>query len=267
MTSIDKFVQKTNEILLKSDDSEISNALEYLVFRGIKEETIKIHNIGYCPSDFNIEDEIRYFGLTENKDRDLSYFILGKIIVPVYDEFGISVGFATRKPTFKKGEKWWNLPIPFYKGKHLFLLNKTKKQIYNSNKIYLVEGYIDALYLYQEGIKNVSGIMGTALTLRKIGLIARYCNNICLCFDIDENMAGQNAMDKSICQLHKLNFCENIMILKDFPQGKDPDEYVKDNGINKFLEHEYKLSIDDIKVSYSNIIKIIEERKDNDIKR
>ena len=269
MTILDSFIEKCNGILVGRGDEDVVNAMEYLQFRGISEGTVKERNIGYCPADMNLPDEISHFG-SELRDfesgderRNLSFCIHDKLIVPVYDEFGYSVGFATRKPTFKKGETWWNLPAPFYKGKHLFSLDKSKDSIMKNNKIYLVEGYMDAICLYQEGLKEVVGIMGTSLSLRKIGLISRYCSNVCVCFDSDKNMAGQEAAYKAICQLYKLNFCENISVINTLPIGVDPDDYVKKNGIDAFIQHERVLSEEEIKVIYYEVEQSLIRKKEH----
>lgn len=265
---LQSFIIKSHQNLLSQYNSECQNAMEYLQLRGITLDTIIEHKIGYCQSDEVIEDSIRFFGnelISESDEyqRDLSYNIRGRIIVPVFDEFGTAVGLATRKPSLNAGETWWNMPSPFYKGRHLFLLDKAKQEIYNQNKVYLVEGYMDALFLYQSGIKNVVSIMGTALTTRKIGLIARYCDNVCVCFDMDKNQSGQEASKKSICQIHKFNFCESISTMVGLPIGVDPDEYVQKHGVEDFLSKEYILSREEIKQMGIDIQRILEERKEN----
>jgi len=251
--ALNSFVRECNKCLVSQSTGDIQNAMEYFEFRGITKETIKLHCLGYCSTDMILPEEIKNFGSELNKDlgkdfgRDLSYFISGRIIVPVYDEFGEIVGLATRKPTFQSGETWWNLPAPFYKGRHLFLLNRAKKSIFDNNKSYIVEGYMDALYLFQKGLTNVVAIMGTALTARKIALIARYCDNVCSCFDVDKNEAGQIATNKAICQIYKLNFCETISMVKDLPIGEDPDVFVQKNGLKALLDKEKILTVVEMK--------------------
>ena len=266
---LQSFITKSHQNLLNQLSGESQNAMEYLQVRGITLETIIEHKIGYWASDEIVPDEIKFFGndlvQDENSDekRDLSFNISGKLIVPVYDEFGIAVGLATRKPSMNHGETWWNMPSPFYKGRHLFLLDKAKKHIYKENKVYVVEGYMDALFLYQMGIKNVVSIMGTAMTSRKIGLMARYCDNICVCFDMDKNKAGQEASIKAICQIHKFNFCDTISTMVGMPIGVDPDEYVQKYGIQEFLNKEYIMSREEIKQMGLDLQRILEERKEN----
>ena len=108
---------------------------------------------------------------------------------------------------------------------------------------------MDAITLYQHGIKNVCALMGTRLSLRQIGLIARYCNNICMCLDSDNNQAGQKATKKNIeniLSLEKLRFCDKISIIDGIPLGTDPDEFICKNGKDAFLSLEKEITQEDI---------------------
>lgn len=249
------FVLKCHRTLIDVDkigetqDQEVITARDYLYSRNVLEKSIKSVTIGYCKGDEELPDPVRFFGeeLRKEDDKwDLSYYVKGRIIVPVYSEFNSLVGFATRKPTKEPGNTWWNLPAPFRKGGHLFLLNLAKKSIFEKNKVYLVEGYMDATILRQHGLDNVVGIMGTALTSRKIGLIARYCNNVCLCFDTDQNESGQKARDISVAILKKFDFCDSISVINDLPVGIDPDDFVTANGLDAFLKKEVVLKDSEI---------------------
>jgi DNA primase len=229
--ALNVFINQCHNILI---NSKFSIPLQYLNTRGLNEESIALHKIGYCPINLDIPEEIRY-----DKQNDYSYFLKDRIIVPVLSEFSNIVGFATRKPSYEPNNTWWN--FPFKKGNHLFLLNKSRKNVFNKNKMYLVEGYMDALVLYQYGLNNVCGLMGTMLSQRKIGLLARYCNNVCLCFDSDKNEAGQKAQNKAIYMFKEFDFCESISVI-DLPIGIDPDNYIIENGMDKFLSLERKMS-------------------------
>ena len=105
----------------------------------------------------------------------------------------------------------------------------------------IVEGYVDAILLYQNGLSNVVGLMGTVLTPRKIGLIARYCNNICLCMDVDKNKSGQNAQEKSVYILNEFGFCESLFVIDNLPVGVDPADYISNHTMEDFLSGERKL--------------------------
>ena len=221
--------------------------MDYLVrSRSLTQETIRTHKIGFCPYGTALPLNIRHFGedLESEDKRDWQYNLWGRIIVPIYDEFGEVVSIATKKPVTEGKYPWWNMP--FKKSHVLFLLDKARKPIYSEDKIYITEGYVDALTLYQHGVKNVVALMGTAFTLRKISLVARYTDNVCFCFDVDDNRSGQKASDLSIALLNKFGFCNNISIVDHMPVGEDPASYVQGYGIESFIKGERYLTREEI---------------------
>lgn len=248
MSHIKSFIDLCKKFLIE-DNNEAREAYNYLMqIRGLSDESIKIHNIGYCPKNISLPKQIASIGEDtddEKEKKDYSYFIKGKIIIPIYDEFRKLVGFATRSPNTLKESTWWN--TPFTKGDSLYLLSLTRRESFNLNKIYLVEGYMDALMLYQHGIKNVASLMGTNLSLRQIGLITRYCSNLCFCYDVDKNNSGQRAQNKSIASINKLNHLDSISVIKGLPEGVDPDQFLIKNGQEAFKNLEVELTADDIK--------------------
>jgi len=263
MSDLSEFIKECNVSLLSGADREIKTAREYLINeRKLLEKSWNSHIIGYCKTGFNIPDPVRFYGSGDTEKRwDISPYIHGKIIVPIFSEFGEVVAFATRSPTSKPGNSWWNLPSPFKKGNHLFLLDKARKTIFEKNKVYVVEGYMDALVLFQYGLKNVVGIMGTAFALRKISLIARYCNNICLCFDTDDNESGDKGKQIAITILKKYDFCENISVIH-LPLKIDPDVFVSKEGLDAFLKLEKTLTQSEI---YKLCQKVVREETSKEI--
>jgi DNA primase len=246
MSHLNQFIKHCHDNLLHSKDTEVANANDYLAKRNIKPESILLHSIGYCSHKDIIPNEIAFYG-KEEKDvgvngKGYSYFIKGRLIVPVYSEFGLIVGFATRTPSFEPGNTWWNLSKPFHKSNHLFMLDKARQHVFKNDKIYLVEGYIDAILLYQEGLKGIVGLMGTNLSPRQVGLISRYCSNICLCLDVDKNNSGQKAQGKAIYSLKKFDFYESLSVVDGLPVGEDPDVFVTQHGLPELLKMERKLS-------------------------
>lgn len=220
-----EFISQCNTIWLQNND-EIETARQYLFTRGMSIDDINRYSIGYCCSDSYIPKSVRFI---EKSDKQFDYAnkIKGKIIVPIHDEFGKIVAFATRSPSFEEDSTWWN--YPFKKSNYLYLLDKAKSSIFKENIVFIVEGYMDAITLFSYGIKNVVAVMGTALTSRQIGLIARYCNRICFLFDCDENNSGQKAFARSSIAVYKYNFCEELYKIV-LPMGEDPDSFVLKNG-------------------------------------
>jgi DNA primase len=219
--------------------------------RGLNMDTILSHKIGFCPWNTALPPDVRHFGEHPDKEdkRDWQYNLWGRVIVPIHDEFGEVVSLATKKPAIEGKFPWWNMP--FVKSHVLFLLDKARKPIFKYDKVYITEGYVDGLMLYQNGVQNVVVLMGTAFTLRKIALIARYTENVCFCFDIDDNQSGQKASDLSIAILNKFGFCNEISVIDHMPVGNDPASYVQQYGIKAFLDGERVLSKDEIrKIGY-----------------
>lgn len=261
--SLNAFIIECHNTLIGKTNRDVQSAKQYLLGRNLLEKSWESHTIGYCDSETDIPDSVRLFGSEKSDDPwDISKFLKGRIIVPVFDEFNNAVGLASRFPSSEDGNTWWNLPHPFQKGNHLFLLNLARKSIFKKNKVYVVEGYMDALILYQAGLDNVVALMGTALTQRKIGLISRYCNQICLCFDVDKNESGQKATNKAIAQLHKFDFCEKLSVIRGLPMGTDPADHVQKFGLQSFLELEAELKNADIKEIVSSFSK---KKKKNEL--
>jgi DNA primase catalytic core len=234
---------------LFESDPDCKKALEYLVSeRGLLEDYIRSSGVGFCrkrqkvPGEDTWNDEEKV-GL-ENRN------LKGRLVVPIKAEFGDIVGFAARAPD-PEGGSWWN--TKFEKYNHMYLFDLARKHMFDNDKVYIVEGYMDAMLLRQEGLLNVCGIMGTALGYRRIGLIKRYCDNICLCFDSDANEAGQRARDRSVYEISIFKFGRISII--DLPEGKDPDEFVIENGLDEFLELERDLTKKEIEQARERYLK------------
>lgn len=253
MSHVNTFINQCHCNLYNGTDFALQG-IEYLTQkRGLLEETIKARLLGICHEDFELPDSIRYYGQLEDDEekRDFSKFILGRIIVPIHDEFGYVVAFATRSIR-DDGTTWWNTPFP--KSNHLFLLGKSKRKIFESNKVYLVEGYMDAIVLQQCGIENAVAVMGTNLSLRQIGLLSRYCSNVCFSFDVDKNSSGQKAQKKSIIEINRFKIFDELSIICGLPEGVDPDEFILKYGKNQFLSGEKILEEKEIRLMSKSLM-------------
>jgi len=158
-----------------------------------------------------------------------------RIMFPIFSLSQEPVGFTGRifqgnkdipLKTIKNLEetgKYVNSPetIIFSKGSLLFLLNKTKNFVTEKNEVVLVEGQMDAISCYQEGLKNVVATSGTALSQEQLNLLKRYCNTLILAYDNDE--AGQEATERNIELGLNLDFDIKIITLSD---AKDFSEFI-----------------------------------------
>lgn len=227
--------------LLFENEQESVLALNYLKNnRCLSEDIIKFFEIGYCGEKSNVPgntSEEKYLNRNLNK----------KVVIPIKSDCDDFLAFASRTPSVEE-KGWWHQP--FEKNNNLFMLNKSRNAVVNAGKIYVVEGYFDAIVLYQYGIQNVVCLMGVALGHRKIGLLARYCDKVCLCYDTDPKnestqiAAGQFALVKSIYELYQYGW-KDISVIS-MPLEIDPDEFVIKNGKDAFLALEQKLTQENI---------------------
>lgn len=224
---------------LKSD----KKANEYFLGRGISDNTIRKFGLGYALDDWHgIMNFLRKKGYTEadlltngliiKNDKGNKYDrFRNRIIFPVFDYKGKVIGFGGRVLDDSK-PKYLNSPESslFKKGVNLYGLNFALK---NDNKrtFIIVEGYMDCITLHQYGITNVVASLGTALTNSQAKLLKKYADNIIISYDADT--AGQKATLRGLKILKDTGL--HVKVLK-VPEGKDPDEFVRNNGKEAYDE-------------------------------
>ncbi|HOK39546.1 MAG TPA: DNA primase [bacterium] len=216
---------------------KFSEPYEYLIKRNFTQETIKKFNIGYGADNnafFNfvqkkkIDEKILYaLGLIYyTANNTIHYRFNNRIIFPIFDITNKIIAFGGRiwqDDNSKELSKYINSPDnPIYKkGNNLYNLNLAKDYILEEDYCILVEGYVDAIMLYQAGIKNVVASLGTALTENQVKLISRYTRNIYVIYDAD--LAGKNAIEKSIELLLKEGIIPKTIELE---EGLDPADFI-----------------------------------------
>lgn len=149
---------------------------------------------------------------------------------PIIDVRGNVIGFGGRIMSGDKNTaKYLNSPetLIFNKRKNLFGLNLAKKT--KLDYLILVEGYMDAIALHQYGFDCAVASLGTSLTEEHAVLLSRYTENVVLIYDGDQ--AGQNATQRAIPMLEKAGLQVRVLKMRD---AKDPDEYLKKFGADKF---------------------------------
>jgi DNA primase len=153
---------------------------------------------------------------------------------PIFDSQSRIVAFGGR--IIGEGEpKYLNSPeTPLYtKGRNLFGLHLAKNEVRHAGFAILVEGYLDCIIPFQEGVRNVVASLGTALTDHQVRLLRRYMDQPQIVVNFDADAAGQSATMRSIEMLLAEGFKVNILRM---PFGKDPDEFVRTRGAKEFLE-------------------------------
>lgn len=169
-----------------------------------------------------------------------------RLIFPWYDESGNVVGFAGRKPmddTNAKSAKYKNSKEDdqgvFQKGKLLWGLYQTRRDILNTDKerggrACIVEGYTDALTMYDAGFKNVVATGGTALTTDQAKKLKKYCREVLVLRDADA--AGQEAARRDVQILTEVGLFCKVLPMPKTEDGKkhDPDSFIREHGAKAF---------------------------------
>lgn len=218
-------------------------AAAYMQKRGIAPDILNQFGIGYADGEWDslyqhlkakgFDDKILLdLGLiSESKGKHYDKF-RNRVIFPIVNTAGKVIGFGGRSlgddmPKYLNSSE---SPV-FLKKNNLYGLNLTKQEIGKSGYGIIVEGYMDVISLYQNGVRNVTASLGTALTENQVRLLKRYTNQVILSYDADE--AGRNATLRGMEILHKENFRMKVLTV---PDGKDPDEYIKKHGKAAFLQ-------------------------------
>lgn len=215
---------------------------DYFAARRMTKETIEEFSLGYAPDAWEkltsaflqrgIKKELLVeAGLAVQREKGGLYDrFRSRVMIPIADERGYTVGFGGRvlDDSTPKYLNTAETPV-FNKRQLLFGLNLAKNFIRRENGVIIVEGYMDAVSLFGAGIKNVAATLGTAFTAEHLKLLLRYTGNIYFCYDSDE--AGQKATVRAISLMRGTDVNARVIVV---PDGKDPDEYIKNHGADAF---------------------------------
>jgi DNA primase len=235
---------------------EGAQAREYLVGRGLQEETIRTFRIGFAPdSGFTLKDRLKadyseemmrasgLFSWKEGSDNAAGGTSAGamyskfrnRIMFPIANENGKIIAFTGRTlaKDEKSGPKYLNSPeTPIYsKSRVLYNLDRAKEAIRKLGYAIIVEGQMDCIAVYSAGFHNVAASSGTAFRETQVRLLGRFSKDIVVNFDPDT--AGAAATDKSLGMLLEEEF--NIRVLR-LEAGFDPDLFIRKNGAEAYAK-------------------------------
>lgn len=218
---------------------EGAEGLSYAQKRGMPKSTLTKFGIGFAPNGWNglvdamkakgyTDQELKDAGLVSEKNGRIYDRFRNRLMFPIIDVRGNVIGFGGRVMD-DSTPKYLNSPetIIFNKRKNLFALNLAKKS--KLGYLILVEGYMDAVALHQYGFDCAVASLGTSLTQEHAVLLSRYTEQVVLIYDGDE--AGQNATRRAIPMLEAAGIQVKVLRMHD---AKDPDEYLKKYGADKF---------------------------------
>ena len=235
-----KFFHKS----LFDDNPKAKEALAYFTDkRKLSIATIKHFGLGYAPDSF---DALMNYMLQRgyNHEELTTAFLIGKsekgryydafrnrVMFPIIDVAGNVIAFGGRvmdddvKPKYKNT---MDTPV-FKKSRNLFALNFAKNTC--AENLILCEGYMDVIALHAAGFTNAVATLGTAITAEQARIMSRYTKKVIISYDADE--AGQKAAQKAITLLSEVGLSVGVIKV---PGAKDPDEYIKTYGKDKFKE-------------------------------
>ncbi|WP_395767450.1 DNA primase [Aquirufa sp.] len=234
---------------LTDSDEGRSIALPYFKERGFSDATIQAFDLGYSPEGWDTflktalkhgfsQEIIEKAGLVTNKNDDGKVYdrFRNRVIFPIHSVAGKVIAFGARilKSDAKNQAKYLNSPetVVYHKSATLYGIAQAKNEIRQKDVCYLVEGYTDVISLHQAGIKNVVASSGTSLTIEQIKLIARFTNHVTVLYDGDS--AGIKAALRGMDLILEEGLQVNLVV---FPEGQDPDSYVRSIGSEAFIEY------------------------------
>lgn len=242
-------VYKINELAAKFYHENLYKptskiAQDYIKKRKLNNATLKSFLMGYASNSSNellrflkeqgfTEEELLASCLIGKSDRGYYDKFRNRLMIPIRDERGRFIAFGGRVLDDSK-PKYINSPenIVYSKGRNLFGLNVAREGVHEPLKrLLIVEGYMDAISLYQRGITNVVASLGTALTDSQGRLLRRNTEQVILGYDADG--AGQQAIIRGMEILKSMDI--DIRILQ-ISGAKDPDEYVLKFGPEKMVK-------------------------------
>ena len=232
-----------------SKNYQNKKVLEYLKKRNLDSKIADEFNLAYVPFEsktyLNMKSKFEekslqdsgLFYLDERKNEYVDRF-RGRLIFPIYSLTGKPIAIGGRIIEDNKLiAKYINSPETnfFKKGNNLYNLHKARKVSNKNNEVYLVEGYMDVISLYNNQIFNCVANLGTALTSRQVLLLGQFFSEITICFDGDDSgfKAALRAAENSLKFLQP----EQQISFLFLPNGEDPDSFIKSKGKEYFLKY------------------------------
>lgn len=221
----------------KLNSEEGKEALAYLRRRALSDRTIRHFGLGYAPNArFALTDHLRQKGFTDaeliaanlvfkaRSGKGVVDRFYDRVMFPIIDLRGNVIAFGGRIMSDQK-PKYLNTSdtVVFSKSNNLFSLNNAKNS--KTKSLILCEGYMDVIALNQAGFPQAVATLGTALTEEQALLMKRYCEEVVICYDADE--AGQKATARAIEILRRVGLPARVLTV---PDGKDPDEFIRNHG-------------------------------------
>ena len=248
-----------HDLLVRSPAT--ASVQQYLRQRGVSAETVKKFQLGFAPDQWEglivfaktnrvSTTTLAKAGLALQREGGGGYYdrFRNRLMFPIFDIRDRVIAFGGRVLEEEGTPKYLNSPETevYQKGRQLYGLSWAKESIKEKDAVILVEGYMDLIALYQAEIEFVVASCGTALTVDQIRILKRFTHRVIVVYDGDQ--AGQMASLRGLDLLLEEGCQVRLM---DLPQGKDPDDFVRNEGAAAFRQKiqqakdllEYKLGL------------------------
>ena len=226
-----------HELLWKPEGKR---ALDYLHGRGLDDGIIRRFGLGASADQWDsltkfltekgyTLEEMNLAGLTVVKGENAYDMFRSRAMFPIIDQYGNVLGFGGRAMTDVKPKYLNTSDTPvFNKRKGVYAINLIRKQR-DLTRVLLVEGYMDVVAISQAGVAGAVATLGTALTNEQARLLKRFAPEVHLAYDGDE--AGQHAIERGLEILEVEDVPAKVLY---FPDGLDPDEFIRQRGLDAF---------------------------------
>ena len=224
--------------LLWTDEG--AEALNYLYGRGLNDSDIRRFGLGASPKGWDglfhhLEEQgfeaelLEKAGLVVRKDNRYFDMFRGRVMFPIINAQGRVLGFGGRAMGSAQPKYLNTAETPvFNKRLGLYALNFAHKER-AVGRLVLVEGYMDTVSLRKHGVQGVVATLGTALTEEQARLMKRYAPEVWISYDGDA--AGQKAALRALDIFDQQGVPAKVI---DYPEGMDPDDFVKARGLSGF---------------------------------
>jgi DNA primase len=224
-----------------------AQARGYLSDRAIAPSTSVEFRLGYAtPNRFGLKEYLGSKGVSVEDMIETGLLIAGedipvpydrfrdRIIIPIHDQRGRVIAFGGRALKSDVQPKYLNSPETsiFHKGSVVFNFHRAREPAHRAGSVVAVEGYMDAIAIYQAGIKSVVATMGTAFTEEQITTLWRLSSEPVICFDADR--AGVAAAHRSIDRILPVLTVGKSFRFVFMLEEKDPDDLIRERGVEAF---------------------------------
>jgi DNA primase len=227
-------------VLWKTPDG--AAARDYLAARGVTAETARTFGLGFAPErPANLARALERrgllaaavrLGLVKQDAAGTRDMFRGRLMFPIRDGQGRVLAFGGRVLD-QRLPKYINSPeSPLYsKSRNVYGLYEARAAIASADRAIVVEGYLDAIAVWQAGFKETVASLGTALTADQLRLVGRHTRNVLACFDGDA--AGRKASLRALEIFLTAGLLGRGIFI---PPGFDPDTFIKERGAQAFTE-------------------------------